>query len=358
MKNFYATLVICLVFSAPTWSTAQQITTLEANGPGNTYGEITQVLAPGYSPIEVPDCGHSAFGDHIDEVFDSTLNKYVFRFHIHVSPDNDRCQTFDRQRNEIKSYDKSPDELLAVEGERVIYKWKFKLDAGFQPSGSFTHLHQLKAVGGSEASMPQITFTARKSTPDRLELRYAQTTSQITLLQTPIAPMLGIWVQAEETVVFGENGSYSMRLTSVETGEELMAYEDENIRMWKTNADFIRPKWGIYRSLNSPGDLRDEEVLFADFSVEETMNPASLSPEQFADIALFPNPSTGLINLEYEDTFLDMKVTVFDLTGREVYSTTGDSIAQINLTEMEAGSYFLVIHQKETPIYSEKIVIH
>ena len=36
---------------------------LEPNGLGNTYGEITAVLAPNYSPIETPDCNHSAFGD-------------------------------------------------------------------------------------------------------------------------------------------------------------------------------------------------------------------------------------------------------------------------------------------------------
>ncbi|MFK7948626.1 MAG: hypothetical protein AB8G11_13630 [Saprospiraceae bacterium] len=40
-----------------------------------------------------------------------------------------------------------------------------------------------------------------------------------------------------------------------------MSYSDNNIRMWKTDAEFIRPKWGIYRSLNDSTSLRDEEVL-------------------------------------------------------------------------------------------------
>ena len=33
--------------------------------------------------------------------------------------------------------------------------------------------------------------------------------------------------------------------------------------------DFIRPKWGIYRSLNNPGDLRDESTRFNAFSIQE-----------------------------------------------------------------------------------------
>lgn len=330
--------------------------TLDANGPGNTYAEITQVLAPGHNPIEVPDCGHNSFGEHIDEVFDSTLNKYVFRFIMHVTPDNDRCQTFDRQRNEIKSYDQSPDNLLAVEGEQVIYRWKFKLDSAFQPSGSFTHLHQLKAVGGSEASMPQITFTARKSSPDRLELRYAKTTSQTTLLQVPIAPMLGVWVQAEQIVVFGENGKYEMRLTNAETGEELMAYKNEDIRMWKTNAAFIRPKWGIYRSLNDATNLRDEEVLFADFSIEETVS-SSIASENIRSISVYPNPGPGLIQLAYQDIITDMQVTVYDLQGREVHSVRGNSLTEINLEDLPEGSYFMKIEEEGNLIFSKKIII-
>jgi len=120
---------------------------LKADGAGNTYELITSVLAPGSNPIEAPDCGHMDFGEHIDEIFDNDLNAHVFRFYIHTDQDNDRCINFDRQRNEIKSFDKSPDNTLGVENEKVIYRWKFKLPAGFQSSPKFTHIHQLKSVG-------------------------------------------------------------------------------------------------------------------------------------------------------------------------------------------------------------------
>jgi hypothetical protein len=55
-------------------------TTLDADGPGNTYSLITSVLAPGNDPIETPDCSHTAFGDHIEEEFDAELNDNVFTF--------------------------------------------------------------------------------------------------------------------------------------------------------------------------------------------------------------------------------------------------------------------------------------
>ena len=247
---------------------------LNADGPGSTYELITSKLAPGYNPMEVPDCGHAAFGRHIDEIFDNELNENVFRFFIHLAEDDDRCINFDRQRNEIKAYDKSPDSLLGVEGEIFEYKWKFKLDAGFQSSSKFTHIHQLKAVGGTESSKPLITLTTRLGTPDKLELRYAETTTQVTLSEVDLSPFKGIWCEATETVTYGESGTYDIVIKKVSDNSTLFSYSDNDIRMWKTQAEFVRPKWGIYRSLLFPNDLRDEEVLFANFYIYETpLNP-------------------------------------------------------------------------------------
>ena len=242
---------------------------LSANGQGDTYNLITSVLAPGNNPIETPDCNHPEYGDHITEIYDDTLNKNVFEFHIHVSPDNDRCINFDRQRNEIKTYDKSPENLLGRQGETVTYIWKFKLAEGFQSSSKFTHIHQLKSVGGEYSSMPMFTLTTRKSTPDRLELRYAETDNQITLTQTDLAPFINRWVSVRETIDYQQNGQYNIELTDVLSQEILLSYSNENSINWREEAEFVRPKWGVYRSLVYAEDLRDETVLFADFQIIE-----------------------------------------------------------------------------------------
>ncbi len=251
-------------------------TSLVADTNEDTYTLITSVLAPGADPIETPDCGHTEFDDHITQEYDADLEKDVFVFHLHVDEDDDRCINFDRQRNEIKTYSQSPDNLLGTLGEEVQYKWKFKLDAGFQSSARFTHIHQLKSVGASnnEDDMPQITFTTRKGVdgnPDQLELRYAEDLTQITWAQTDLTPFKGVWVEAVETVTYGDygNGVYSLEIKKVSDGSVLFSHTENNTRMWKTNATFIRPKWGIYRSLEQAADLRDEEVLFADFCIEE-----------------------------------------------------------------------------------------
>lgn len=98
--------------------------------------------------------------NNVNVYFDPDLGTPVFVFHSHVDIDNDRCRVFDRIRTEIKTHAPSPDFLKGFYGETVSYSWDVKLDAQLQPATSFTHLFQVKAVGG-EDSQPFITITPR-----------------------------------------------------------------------------------------------------------------------------------------------------------------------------------------------------
>ncbi len=315
--------------------------TLDADGEGETYELINSVLAPGRDAVEDPDCSHTSFGRHIDEVFDNELNTNVFQFYIHKTPDDDRCKNSDRQRNEIKTYNLSPDNLKGTEGETVVYKWKFKLDTDFQPSKSFTHIHQLKAVGGSEDKMPLITLTLRKGNPDQLELRYAESTSQTTLDKVNLSPFKGNWVSVTETITYGESGKYAISMTKVDGGNELFSYTNTNIRTWKTDADFIRPKWGIYRSLKDADNLRDEIVLFANFSIEETDASLAIDDHLLEKIVLYPNPTTDAIAIKGLSNKNFDEVIIYNTLGERITSSVVEGGLQIDVSFLKEGLYFL-----------------
>ncbi len=323
---------------------------LDADGKGDTYELINFVLAPGRDAVEDPDCSHTIFGRHIDEVFDTDLNINVFRFYIHKTPDDDRCKNSDRQRNEIKTYNLSPDNLKGIEGETVVYKWKFKLDVAFQASKSFTHIHQLKAVGGSEDKMPLITLTPRKGDPDQLELLHAESTSQVTLDKVDLLAFKGVWVSVTETVTYEESGKYEVSILKVDGGEELFSYSNSNIRTWKTNADFIRPKWGIYRSLNNSDDLRDETVLFANFSIEETDGSMAIDDYLLEKIALFPNPTTDAIAIKGLSNKNFDEVIIYNTLGKVVISSTIKKDTLIDVSFLKDGVYFLRLKNKKQSI--------
>jgi len=239
--------------------------TLKSDGLGNTYELINSVLAPGSEAVENPECVHSLFGRHIAEVWDNDLKENVFEFYSHVTPDNDRCEKFDRQRVEIKTYESSPENLKGTLGETVTYKWKFKLPKGFQPSSSFTHLHQIKAVGGSQ-DLPIFTLTARKAKVNQLIVIH---NNENTVASANLSEFEGAWVEITEKIKIGSNGTYSISIKKVKNGQELLSFKSDDILTIRPDNDFIRPKWGIYRSLKKAEDLRDEAVRFNDFSIKE-----------------------------------------------------------------------------------------
>lgn len=353
-------LLLFLIFFMMLAKSSKAQVLLDADGPGNTYELINSVFAPGYDVVEAPDCSHTEFGRHIDEVFDNELNSNVFRFFIHTTPDNDRCKNFDRQRNEIKTYDKSPDNLKGISGEIVRYKWKFKLPEGFKSSSKFTHIHQLKSVGGSLESMPMYTLTTRKGTPDKLELRYAETDKQVTLKQIDLTPLKGVWVEVLETITYGVNGTYEIELTSMNDGSTLFYYANSSIINWRAGAEFVRPKWGIYRSLDYSEDLRDETLLFANFSIEElSVLSVNILEHSKKRIEIIPNPSNGQVFIKENTSNTFNSVVIYDSQGRIVKSIEHNSnnnvIDTINLT---TGIYVLVFKNRQNIIDVQKLVVN
>lgn len=264
----------------PSISSSQ--TVLEADATGNAYTVINNVLAPGAIAIETPDQtsggsavgSHPSFGKHIQMVYDSELNKYVFQFLIHVNSvlDNDvSTGNNDRQRVEMKTYAASPANLIGTMGENITYKWQFCLPSGFQPSNNFTHIHQVKAVGGDESS-PIFTITPRYSASgNTLQLIYVKDSanSNFYCATAPLSNFLGVWVEATEQLTVGANGTYSMSIKRVSDGVVLLSYNNNNIQTIRPSNSFIRPKWGIYRSISTSSLLRDDSLRIASVSITE-----------------------------------------------------------------------------------------
>jgi len=270
--NFALTL-----FALPFLSHSQVV--LKADGPGETYELISSVLAPGKSAVEAADHNklgnHASFGRHIAEVWDADLKENVFEFYSHINYINaDKTTTTDnepvadvdqKQRVEIKTYEGSPDNLKGTLGEIITYQWKFKLPKGFQPSSNFTHLHQIKAVGGSQ-DMPIFTLTAKKGTVNQFNVVH---NNETIVASMNLSELEGTWVQITEVIKVGANGTYSVVIKRIKDGKELLSYSNPDLETIRPDNNFIRPKWGIYRSLKKVADLREEAVRFADFSITE-----------------------------------------------------------------------------------------
>lgn len=261
----------------------------ELRADGNTAGTYELITSCGYN-YETPDTSGAhaeAPFQHIRQSYDETLGRYVFDFYIHVENDDDRGKPniTDRQRNEIKTDAKSPESMVGQVGDEMVVRWKFCLPEGMQTTKNFCHVHQIKGIDNSEGTAdvgnPLITFTARTLSNGRQELQviYVGPTSAATgnvyLARVPLSDFLGEWVEVEERLVCGMEGSYEVTVKRLSDGKELISVPRQTRAVWREGSTGMRPKWGIYRSFGEEGSLkpqlRDEILRFADFSVEKVV---------------------------------------------------------------------------------------
>ena len=256
--------------------------TLDADGDGvglDTY-DLIRAFGGDYNPgpIETPDLypvNHPGVR-HIYEDSDGTVgNHFVFTIHRDIDIDRDRVDITDRQRNEIKTYDQSEEAVKGYENETFVYTWKFRINADMEVSTRFSHFFQLKAVGG-DASHPVLTITGNeRSGEDGIEVRYSPLQADTILQRTDWSRVTGEWLEAYCRVTFAESGDLRLIVTRMRDDEVIFNIDETGLDLWRGEdaSHFVRPKWGIYRSILDLDNLRPEEetVRFANFSVSEVM---------------------------------------------------------------------------------------
>ncbi len=229
-------------------------------------------------PIEAPDLypvNHPGVR-HIYEDSDATVgNHFVFIIHRDVDIDRDRVENDDRQRNEIKTYAQSEEAVKGFENETFVYRWKFRINGDMEVSTRFTHLFQLKAVGGPD-SQPILTITGNeRSGEDGIEVRHSPFQDHTVLERTDWSMVTGEWLEAYCRVTFSNSGDLRLIVTRMSDDATIFDIDESGLDLWRgENAShFVRPKWGIYRSILDLDNLRpdEENVRFANFSVSEVM---------------------------------------------------------------------------------------
>lgn len=254
---------------------------LDSDGAGgiDTYTLIRNAFGP--DSIEAPDLypnNHPGMPHIIEDTDADVGNHFVFKIHRDQDWDRDTYPTTtDRQRNEIKTYEGSTESLKARQGESFFITWKFRINDTMPVSKNFSHFFQLKGVNGDDAQ-PLITITGAKHTNgDSIEIRHSSATgTPDDILNTASwAAARGQWLSVSCLATFSDQGSVALTVTTM-NGQVLLTTNVNNLDMWRAG-DFIRPKWGIYRSLMDPTNLRPDEetVRFANFSVSKVRKCAN-----------------------------------------------------------------------------------
>lgn len=242
----------------------------------------------GRNSIEAPDVYASDHQSvrHLNQQTDDIVGDH-FVFTLHLGDDGDKGNFIDRQRNEIKVYGSSIDELKGFEGKTFEYSWKFKVNENMEISKKFSHFFQLKAVYGDDAQ-PIITISgSERSGTDSMQIRYSPHTIPSNTQYLAFADwreVKGEWLNVFCRVTYAEaqeGGKIEMRIVRMRDNVKMLSINENNIDMWRGPATasevgrvpFIRPKWGYYRSYADTTNLRadEEEVRFANFVIKEVV---------------------------------------------------------------------------------------
>ena len=249
---------------------------IEADGDKeHTYDLIRKNL--GHGSIEAPDIYKKNHRDvkHIQQRDGSPYGPY-FVFTIHREEDRDRGlypKNSDRQRNEIKAYDKSAPATQGRKGETVRYHWYFRPAKDFPVTKSFSHFMQIKAYDQHGGGMPLLTISGYlRRGAEQLEVRYTKSESgdSVLLAKSPWNLARGHWLEVEVIATYSDRGYLRVTICD-QMGKERIQLEKHNIDLWRKGVEFNRPKWGIYRSLRSRHQLVNEvdRMDFADFTIQK-----------------------------------------------------------------------------------------
>lgn len=242
----------------------------------SAYNQIRKVF--GQRSVESPDLftGNHSEVERI-RIRDDPEVGACFDFYLNRDEDGDRDVVWPkgqrRQRNEIKGYKDSDNSLKAAHGQIARYLWMFRINGEMSVTKEFCHFFQLKAVGGDNAVSP--IFAISGSITDgrsqlELRMRSAQHGSVKRKRISDWNSSINKWIKIECIACFNEEGYFRINLHSLD-GSVWFRHEVIGMNTWREGSSFVRPKWGIYRSLEDKGRIANEEdvVSFARFRIQE-----------------------------------------------------------------------------------------
>lgn len=189
------------------------------------------------------------------------------QFTIYKDDDDTVTKLGDRQRIEMKVHEPSPTSYKATLNTNYVYTWWFKLGQDMVVGDTFFHIFQLKAIGSNvpDTAVFSLSLTNKNGLHMRINRNgddnLIPRTDYVNLL--PLQSVVGNWIQATVDVSYRSNSNYGYIrvLLKSPTGRLLLPVQQVWFITYWPQADFVRPKWGIYRKINSAFQPSDTELF-------------------------------------------------------------------------------------------------
>ena len=175
----------------------------------------------------------------------------------------------DRQRNEVKGMVDGNGSILRIEkGDTWRLRHRIFIPTSLQGTTSFTHIMQLLPLG-IQGSGPIFTISLSRKNNIPIIALHVITSGEI-LGSTPLTPLQETWIESQITFTATDNGNIQWLLNDSLNKTVVSAQGSAKLFL----GDRVRPKWGIYRSVQDTAHLETCHMLITDLKAwKQVSNP-------------------------------------------------------------------------------------
>jgi hypothetical protein len=203
-------------------------------------------------------------------------NKHPGRKYIYVEDDHYRFDIYkddrdstgggDRQRTESKGMVANGTALKMHDNETWTISHEMFMPTTLHGTSKFSHIFQLKTPATNGG--PWVTLDlSRSGSTERLRARAYSTSGAPDIAATDLSPLRNKWITVEWTFKIGAKGTARF-VARNGTGSNAPVVVDHSLSNVNVPAqgDYVRPKWGIYRSVESASsDIIDTHLLIRNY---------------------------------------------------------------------------------------------
>lgn len=199
---------------------------------------------------------------HPERTYALVENDDHYRLNIWAD-DLDSTGSADRQRTEVKGMVQNGTALEMHDGETWSIDYEMWIPTSLHGTSRFTHIFQTKTPSTNDGPWVTMDLT-RDSGVEMLKARAYANSGSPSIAACELDPLRGHWTTVHWELTIGASGAASFTLRNgIGAGAPIAAQGSMTGVVIPDEGDYVRPKWGIYRSiLSDPADIIDTKILF------------------------------------------------------------------------------------------------
>ncbi|MGW3567772.1 hypothetical protein ACWDSL_28620 [Streptomyces sp. NPDC000941] len=192
-----------------------------------------------------------------------------YRFNI-WKDDRDTTGDGDRQRTESKGMVQGGTKLKMRDGETWSISYEMFMPTSLHGTSKFTHIFQTKTPVDNGGPYVVLDL-GRSGSTETLRARAYANSGSPDIASTNLSPLRNKWITIEWTFTIGSSGKAGFVARNGTGSSAPVAVQGSmsNVKI-PDQDDYVRPKWGIYRSVESASsDIIDTYLLFRNFKASK-----------------------------------------------------------------------------------------